>query len=146
MSHTPCGMPADAKGRGTETTTPISTRAAQPNWLNLDVSGPDFRETALADIPLRSGGGAHDYRVQRRQWQEVASCNDHRSQHCNCRERLQATPDDCRWGLARVSGKSRFRSPKPTLAEHGSSDHFLMISRTLSFMPPAAFWILPSTL
>src|SRR5689334_20489753 len=49
-------------------------------------------------------------------------------------------------GSDRGSGRSRFRSPKPTLAEYGGSDHFLMISRTLSIMPPAAFWILPSTL
>src|ERR1044071_1899993 len=63
MSHTPCGMPTEAKVRGTDTTTPISTRAAQPIWLSLDVADRDFRETALADIPLIPGDRAHDCRV-----------------------------------------------------------------------------------
>src|SRR6478736_5961854 len=70
MSHTPCGMPTDAKVRGTDTTTPINTRAAQPIWLSLDVADRDFRETALADIPLIPGDWAYDCRVHRLRGQE----------------------------------------------------------------------------
>ena len=52
------------------TTTPINTRAAQPIWLSLDVADRDFRETALADIPLIPGDGAYDCRVHRLRGQE----------------------------------------------------------------------------